>query len=83
MVVRVLDSSGLGYGPIFVSYEHGNGTRISRTARQLSVSREGAAFWSYSVYRCSCIRGLDSNITPKSDNSNCTRKALFSRNVFV
>ena len=64
---RAVDSSVLGDGPILISYEHGNGTRISRIAKQLSVSREGAVYWSYSVCRSSCIRGLDSNITSKSD----------------
>jgi len=64
---RALDSSVLGDGPILISYEHGNGTRMSRRVKQLSVSREGAALWSYSGCRCSCIRGLDSNITSKSD----------------
>jgi len=35
---RVLGSSVLGDGPILISYEHGNGTRMSRIAKQLSVS---------------------------------------------
>ena len=40
---RALDSSVLGDRLILFSYEHGNETRVSRIAKQLSVSREGAA----------------------------------------
>ena len=43
MFGRALDSSGLGYGPILMSYERGSGTRMSGIAKQSSVSREGAA----------------------------------------
>jgi len=43
MLGRSLDSSVLGGSPIFVSYEQGNGTRLSQIAKQLSVSRKEAA----------------------------------------
>jgi hypothetical protein len=64
---RILDSSGSGYGPILVSYKHGNGTRISGIDKQLLASRAGPVLWSYGVCRCSCILGQYSDITPKTD----------------